>query len=230
MGLDTVELVIRFEEAFGIAIPDEDAANLTTPRHVKFYVLSRLTQGAHSTCMAQQAFYVLRREFVPLLGIPRSQFRPAVNLSSLIPIESRNEVWTRIGSRIGVAALPDLARPNWLISLLLLATIATAVSVSYYTRPILGSYRVSAAVGMLAAGAFSILAALLTRPFKRHFRDDCQHAGELAEYVVLHSPHSFKKEWTSEEVASVVRQIIIDETGVTDFTEDSRFVEDLHLD
>ena len=40
MGLDTVELVIAFEEEFGIIIPNEDAAELSTPRKVTDYVMS----------------------------------------------------------------------------------------------------------------------------------------------------------------------------------------------
>jgi acyl carrier protein len=40
MGLDTVELVMAFEEKFGINIPNEDAAELTTPRKVTDYVMS----------------------------------------------------------------------------------------------------------------------------------------------------------------------------------------------
>ena len=42
MGLDTVELVMRFEEDLGIDIPDAVAETLVTPRHVIDYALSRL--------------------------------------------------------------------------------------------------------------------------------------------------------------------------------------------
>jgi len=42
MGLDTVELVMRFEEDLGIAIPDDVAAALETPRHVIDHAAGRL--------------------------------------------------------------------------------------------------------------------------------------------------------------------------------------------
>lgn len=42
MGLDTVELVMAFEEKFGISIPDKDAACLATPRMVTDYVMNQI--------------------------------------------------------------------------------------------------------------------------------------------------------------------------------------------
>ena len=47
MGLDTVELLMAFEEEFGMAIPDADASELTTPRQVTDYVMSKL-YAAHT--------------------------------------------------------------------------------------------------------------------------------------------------------------------------------------
>ena len=79
---------------------------------------------------------------------------------------------------------------------------------------------------LLGAGR---LGATLTRPLKREFRDRYAHAGELAQYAALHTPHSFKREWTKEEIVQTVRRIIIDQTGINNFTEDSRFIEDMHL-
>jgi acyl carrier protein len=43
MGLDTVELIIAFENEFGLSIPDADAERLTTPRQVTEYVWGRIT-------------------------------------------------------------------------------------------------------------------------------------------------------------------------------------------
>ena len=40
MGLDTVELVISFEQEFGLSIPDEPAEMLVTVRDVRDFILS----------------------------------------------------------------------------------------------------------------------------------------------------------------------------------------------
>ena len=230
MGLDLIELTIRIEDAFGIPIPDEIAADLTTPRQVKFYILSQLKLAERKTCMSQQAFYLLRRQLLPVLGIQRSDFYPASNLAQLIPIEDRIPTWTTIRSIIGDKVLPDLARPAWLFKLLCLATIAMGVAGFQSAYLATGRIDVALLLSLLVSGAFGYAVGLITRPWKIHFRKGYEHAGELAKRVAFLSPGRFKKEWTSEEVAQTLRQIIIYETGVKDFTEDSRFVEDMHLD
>jgi hypothetical protein len=230
MGLDLVEVTIRIEEAFGISIPDEVAADLTTPRQVKFYVLSQLKLTERKTCMSQQAFYLLRREFVPVLGVKRSDFRPSSSFAQLIATNDRVPMWTTLRSKIGANTLPDLARPAWLFKLLTVATMATGLATFQPAFLVTGRIDVALLLSLLAAGAFGYAGALITRRWKYNFRRGYEHAGELAEHVAIVSPHSFKKEWTSEEVAQTLRQLIIHETGVTDFTEDSRFVEDMHLD
>ena len=48
MGLDTVELVIAFEEKFGVSIPDADAAELATPRDVTDYLMAAGAGGART--------------------------------------------------------------------------------------------------------------------------------------------------------------------------------------
>lgn len=221
MGLDTVELVIRFEDAFGINIPDEVAAELTTPRRVTFYIWSQVKLVNQTLCLSQQAFYVLRREFVPLLGIRRAQFHPAARLSDLVPIELRTRIWTDVKTRIGAPTLPDLVRPRWLFLTLSMLTLLTAV---------LGFVGGGLGVSLAVAGAVGLGSGLLTRPFKREFQAEYASAGDLANYLATHKPQVFRKEWTKEEVAKTVRQIVIEETGTTDFTEDSRFVQDLHMD
>ena len=46
-SLDTVELVMAFEEKFGLEIPDEDAEKISTVQDAINYITSRKPAGAH---------------------------------------------------------------------------------------------------------------------------------------------------------------------------------------
>jgi hypothetical protein len=73
MGLDTVEFIMRVEEAFDLSIPNEDAAAITTPRELVDYLMgrpeldSKLSRGA----VAESVWQILEGE----LGIKRAKFR-----------------------------------------------------------------------------------------------------------------------------------------------------------
>jgi acyl carrier protein len=232
MGLDAVELVIRFEDAFGIGIPDEVAAQLTTPREVAEYVLTQVAVGDQSACLSQQAFYFLREKFVRHLNIPRRAFSPASPLEQLIPRENRKSLWASVRADAGVRVLPGLARPLWLFYSLALVTVSAFVYGIIWAGSEVGG-GLSFLFGLLAASAAGYAGAVLTRPLKINFRRGYERVGGLAKYLAASKPHVFKRDqrtWTREQVAQVIRHIIIDEAGRTDFTEDSHFINDLHLD
>ena len=65
------------------------------------------------------------------------------------------------------------------------------------------------------------------------FTPRVQSVRELVDYFVTNEPLIVKGNevaWSKEQVWDVLERVIRDETSVTDFTEDSRFVEDMHLD
>lgn len=59
MGLDSVELVFSWKKAFQIAIPDQEAATLTTVEKATEVVMRYVTLQPKSTCISQQIFYAL---------------------------------------------------------------------------------------------------------------------------------------------------------------------------
>jgi hypothetical protein len=61
MGLDSVELVMGFEEAFGIVIPDAITSEMITLRDTIDYVASLPAITPVARCLSQQTFYRLRR-------------------------------------------------------------------------------------------------------------------------------------------------------------------------
>ena len=60
MGLDTVELIIAFEERFGVKIPDKDAAELYTPRRVTDYIM----RTAVGSVMSRDEVSLIVREVI----------------------------------------------------------------------------------------------------------------------------------------------------------------------
>lgn len=225
MGLDSVELVIRFEDTFGISISDEVAATLTTPRKVIDYVVTQVVTSDDHACLSQQAFYFLRSGFMKRLQVPRSAFRVDAPLRLLIPKQNRKRVWEELKAELGEQALPELTRPLWLVSLL------TAVAV------LIGAYAAYATLNVWAAAGISILCgfllSVLSRPCRNSFPRGVSTVGELVEYLLSHSPEDFKRirrVWTRAQVAETVRAVIVDQVGIKKFTDDSDFIDDMHID
>jgi hypothetical protein len=104
MGLDTVELVMGFEEAFGIAIVDEDAARLRTPRMVLDYVAARVAVVPADGCATQRTFYALRRG-LRAAGAADGPLRPGTPLRALTDRAAWPGLWTRVRA--------EAAEPEW---------------------------------------------------------------------------------------------------------------------
>ena len=231
MGLDSVELVIRFEDAFGISIPDEIAGTLTTPREVTNYIASQVMVANDYSCLSQQAFYFLRRGFVRRLPIQRNTFRPHASLNDFIPKRNRKAVWRGFQEEIGEAALPNLARPLWLFWLLVTLTLFIA-AYSFYAMPQLpDDVRIFATMAILVSAGFIL--SFISRTLKTNFQKGFTTVSELVQHLIMHSPHCIKRDkrsWTRAQIAETIRAIIVDEIGITEFHEDSHFIKDMHID
>ena len=82
---------------------------------------------------------------------------------------------------------------------------------------------------------FGILACRLgfriTRPLRREF--PFETFGDLTRYVLAKKPLAIKEPdhpWSREDVAVIVREIITEQLGVKDFSDDADFVRDLGVD
>lgn len=117
MGLDTVELVMAFEEEFGIAITDEAASRMATPGHVADYVMARLPAQASQSCRSQAAFHRLRAALMATCGVPRQDIRLQSPLAELLKSDVRGK-WTQLGEAIGDRRFPRLEYPRWFMLLI----------------------------------------------------------------------------------------------------------------
>jgi hypothetical protein len=100
MGMDSVELVIGFEAAFGIAIPDEEAARMRTPRRVLDFAAARVPTVRADRCLTQRTFYALRRAIRARVDAV-AELAPATPLRA---VEADRNAWPVVWTRIRIAA------------------------------------------------------------------------------------------------------------------------------
>ena len=92
MGLDIVELVMGFEEEFGVEIPDEAASRMETPRQVLDYLMVRLPTVPSAGCETQRTFYRLRQAFRYVLS-DAPEMSARTRLEELSPVKAWPHVW-----------------------------------------------------------------------------------------------------------------------------------------
>jgi hypothetical protein len=233
MGLDSVELVMAVEEKFGITISDEEAQEMRTVGDMHRCVLGKVMMTEKSSCLTQKAFHLLRRTAKQLFSVPRDQFRPDAQLNLIVPKGSRRENWRKFQSAVGAANWPKLAL-SWAGALTLLALVfAVPWSMFVFGTAVLKWNALVSGTAALAVMVLSIRARnFVTRPFETEFRQ-VSTVRDLAYVLAAQNPQLFGTEhttWTADETWAVLASVIKVQTGVSQFTQDSRFVDDLKID
>ena len=93
MGLDSVELVMAFEDEFGIDIPDEDAIQMVTVGDVFEWLKPRIATTDPIACLTQRVFYQLRRALVQNYSLKRSEIAPETRLTDLLSLHIVEKGW-----------------------------------------------------------------------------------------------------------------------------------------
>lgn len=229
MGLDGVELVMAFEEQFGISISDAEAESTVTPGLVVDLIFSRLQATDEKTCQSQRAFHLLRRALMPLANKRRSEIAPDTPLKDLIPRKETQRRWRELKEAVQARSWPTLVRPWWLTVSLCGATLLIFFG-------LIGELmrRFSPADGVLPSlvatsvtAGFIYLAIVNTRRFRACISSRHRRVRDLVPYAIT----SDEIKWTREQVSQLVRKIVLEQLGIPEskYREDARFVEDLGL-
>src|ERR1700722_8938801 len=131
MGLDAVEIVMKVEETFDIAIENREAEKILTPRALIELVMSKVGRTDRAFCLTQRAFHRFRASLIRNAGFKREQIKPEVPMTNLFVPAQRKQLLRRLLDDIGLAVMPEFVRPAWLVKLLigfsLCAGIITAI-------------------------------------------------------------------------------------------------------
>lgn len=218
MGLDAVVLVMAFEEGFGVSISDAEAEACVTPAMVIDVVFSKLKATDAKVCVSQRAFYLLRRAVMETLTVSRSVLSLDADLRSLVEQKKHPQFWNEVKGRLKVRSWPPLARPTWIT-----ATLATASILLFLG--LLPLVHWGLAVG--AGGFFAVTAQRSSEHLRRQIPHNRCSMRRLVPYAVT----SDYIAWTREQVALLVRKIIIEQLGLREgqYREDAHFVKDLGI-
>ncbi|SRR6266481_5154179 len=109
MGLDAVELILGWEDSFGISISDAEAERMLTTRTVIQSIYERIQSAKpeDSGCLATRAFFRLRNAFQEE-GVPRKAVRPETKVTSLLPGRQRRDILSTVCERAGLRPLKRL--------------------------------------------------------------------------------------------------------------------------
>jgi acyl carrier protein len=110
MGLDLVELVLAFEEAFDVSINAPTWQGVRTPRQLIAH-LSAVLPLAAPACPSQQAFYAVRRGIVRTWRIPRARVRPSTPWTALLPRSNARQRWASLGASVSAGYWPQ----RWIV-------------------------------------------------------------------------------------------------------------------
>jgi Phosphopantetheine attachment site len=108
VGLDGVEFVMALEETFHIAISDDDAQRMQTPRDVVDYIVGRLGPSERHACLEQRAFYRLRRASMQAFGAKRNAIKPDTRWDTILPGRQTRHNWHLLQRATGTPWWPHL--------------------------------------------------------------------------------------------------------------------------
>ena len=230
MGLDSVELVMAVEEAFGIAIEDRDAEQMRTPGHIIEYVLTKAGRSNDAACLTQRSFHRLRAALMRHTSAKRSDINPDTQMDDLLPRQNREQMLALIFSEFELPP-PELVRSPILVQSLFLGSIGAGCQTAILLWGRGGSPFWTCGMVVVFAG---LLGVVLTRPLRIHLPAWLATVGDLSRWMVAHQPGEVSVQprgWTREQVVEKVRCIVIEQLDCANaYHEDARFIEDLGMD
>lgn len=107
MGLDSVEILMKVEDTFGIKIPDQEAEQIYTVGDFHNVVWRHLS-GRHSEkCKSQHLFYTLRKSFANVFNFSPKRVTLDTSPEDIFPKTNRRELYLSFSKKTDLK-LPDL--------------------------------------------------------------------------------------------------------------------------
>jgi hypothetical protein len=214
MNWELSRIVPDIENAFGIAIPDEDAARLDTVGRLYDYVLTYRFGEDYDDRPGRIAFQEVRQALMSVQRLSRDAVHACTKLSAVIP-RHRRRVWRTIAKQTGYR-LPMLRRPDKVVMMATLGAIGLGVSVpvAMGLTPMHGAN----VAAVISIALFGYILYGLTEFLAHQLPADVVTVGDLAKAVLARNYQAIlaesKRSESEEEVWDTVRQIVAEKLGL----------------
>jgi len=215
MGPRHRRLIFELEDEFEVDFPETHALRRYTVAQLADLVHARLRQDPEEPCPQQQGLYIVRRQLMRRLSLPRSAVRPETRLEELFPRSTRPETWCEVVASLGrrEGARAGLVRSPWLSRIVFLLLPALALLAGLALLP--GSRLWLAALPAVVVAA---LAARYTARLKVEFPPGLSRVEDLLRLV---GPLECKV-WSREEVLERTRHLAAEAPGASEETAEGR--------
>jgi hypothetical protein len=233
MGLDSFEILIEVESAFGIKIPDSEAEKIITVGDFHNSVWRHL-EGRHiEKCHSQALFYRLRSDLASKNEIDRSQITLKTSPNSLWPVDNRRRDYNQF-QQDSALIMPDLILPNPWSDLLVWTSILLVVGSLITEFVLINFFDFSAWIWLytlltilLIVGISELLDPLRTRVAQIDMR-------EFTMQVLKDNFRALAKDTGTNrrEMEAVINQIMADKVGLdlVEIEPGKRIADDLGVD
>ena len=190
MGPDFAELIVTVEDAFGFAIPDEDAKGFETVGRLYEWVLAHRLCEKRDACLCSMTFYKVRRAMMSVLNVARNAVCPTTKLASLVP-KRRRRIWRDLQAASGFR-LPELRRPVWLVHAVACLTVLLAIVTPAMLHVRVGHGAIWVAI--VAMPVYGYLFVWLTKPLMFAIQPEYATVGLFVRAVMARNYWAITKE------------------------------------
>ncbi len=233
MGLDSVEILMKVEDTFGIKIPDREAEQIITVGDFHNSVWRHLS-GKHSAkCKSQNLFYKLRKSFVETFNFSPRQLDLETSPEEIFPKINRRQVYSRYANATNLK-LPELVLTKPWATLLSTFGIATIIGGLITSLILINFFDISKwtllipIVGIFLTSLLSdLLNAKRTAIKEITVREFTQHTLALNYSAVVANEGTNR-----QEMESVINHIIADMAGLDleEVTSEKKISDDLGIE
>lgn len=110
MGLDSVEILVNVENAFGITISNYEAEKIYTVGDIHNIVWRNIQGRQSMRCRSQQLFYKLRYILINRYKVPSEAIEPDASLNNIFPKKNRRLKYHKLQKELQLK-LPELELP-----------------------------------------------------------------------------------------------------------------------